>query len=274
MKENKNRFGRKIGFTLLELIMAIMILSVMMLLSFFCFDAVVQSWRAGVEMSESLGQADHVIEQLASGLRSAYYPDTGTQQGDYGFQLSDNGEGPEARDSISWVKIGRALVGEDCGFAESPHRINMWVEDGNDKEAAGLMVKAWRVDLQLDEFDPDKEVTPVSVSPRVVGLSCRVLDKDQAEKDDEPNWQDTWDYSNSIPKAVEITLYMAPPKDKEEPLEVKRVIEIPMSDLSLNPRKGSGTKSTSGATGTTGGLTGKKQGNTLIPSQRPIMLPQ
>ncbi len=237
------------GFTLLELIMAIMILSVMMLLSFFCFDAVVQSWHAGMAMSESLGQADHVIEQLTSGLRSAYYPDTGAQLEEYGFQLGNHGEGPEARDSIGWVKIGRALVGEDCGFADSPHRINVSVEDGGNGETSGLMVKAWRVDLQLDEFDPEKEVQPVAISPQVIGLSCRVLDKDQPEKDDEPNWQDTWDFSNSIPKAVEITLYMKPPKDKDEPLEVKRIVEIPMFDLSQNPRN----KSQKGGTTTTPG---------------------
>ena len=247
MRAKKHREARRNGgFTLLELILAIMILSVMMLLSFFCFDAVVQSWHAGMEMSESMGQADHVIEQLASGLRSAYYPDTGAQLEEYGFQLNDGGEGPEARDSIGWVKIGRALVGEDCGFADSPHRVNVWVEDGRDDDFKGLMVKSWRVDLQLDEFDPDEDVRPVSISPRMIGLNCRVLDKDQPEKDEEPNWQDMWDFSNSIPKAVEITLYMEPPKDKDEPMEVKRIIEIPMFDLSQNPRKKSKTGTQTG----------------------------
>jgi prepilin-type N-terminal cleavage/methylation domain-containing protein len=237
--------GRATGFTLLELIMAVMILSIMMLLSFFCFDAVVQSWHAGMEMSESMGQADHVMEQVVSGLRSAYYPDSGAQLDDYGFQLGDGGEGPGAMDSLSWVKIGRSLVGEDCGFADSPHRVNVRVEDGGG-DLKGLVVSAWRVDLQLDEFEPENDAKPVTVSPRVVGLNCRVLDKDQPEKDDEPNWQDTWDFSNSIPKAVELTLYMAPAKDKDEPFEVKRIIEIPMSDLSLHPRNknktGTGTQ--------------------------------
>ena len=59
-KQRRARLRR--GFTLLELLLAIMILSVMMLLSFFCFDAVVQSWHAGMEMSDSMGQADHVME--------------------------------------------------------------------------------------------------------------------------------------------------------------------------------------------------------------------
>lgn len=240
------------GFTLLELILAIMILAVMMMLSFFCFDAVIQSWQAGVEMSNSMGQADYVMDQLASGLRSAYYPDVGAQLDEYGFQLVDNGEGPGASDFISWVKIGRALVGEDCGFAESPHRTNVSVgSNGKGGQPGGLDVRAWRVDLQLDDFDPAEQAQTISTAPRVIGFNCRVLDKDQPEKNDEPNWQDEWSCSNCIPKAVEITLYMSPPKEDEDPLEVKRIVEIPMFDLSQNPRSKGGTSRT-GTRTTTG----------------------
>ena len=268
----RDRAGRgRGGFTLLELVMAVMIMSIMMLLSFFCFDAVVKSWEAGIEMSESMGQADHVIEQLVSGLRSAYYPDTGQQLDDYGFQFTDGGEGPEARDGISWVKIGRALVGEECGFADSPHRINVYVDDATRSDTRGLAISAWRVDLQLDEFDPVEDVKPVSLSPRVVGLNCRMLDKDQPMKDDEPNWQDTWDFSNSIPKAVEITLYMEPPKEEEEPLEVKRIVEIPMFDLSQNPRQKK-SSATGRSTSTSG--TGTRTQQPITPGgggQPPVM---
>jgi len=255
---------------LLELIMATMILSIMMLLSFFCFDATVQSWQAGVEMSDSLGQADYVMEQLVSGLRSAYYPDTGAQLDDYGFQFVDGGEGPGARDYISWVKIGRALVGEDCKFAESPHRINLSVEDGGKGDASGLTVRAWRVDLQLDDFDPEK-VAPVTLSPRVTGFNCRMLDKDHPEKDKEPNWQDEWTYSNCIPKAVEITLYMESAKEREKPLEVKRIVEIPLFDLSQKPRNKSSSTTRTGSTTTTGGTTGHTGSRTGNSTTQPIM---
>lgn len=261
MRDARQRAHRG-GFTLLELVMAIMIMSVMMLLSFFCFDAVVRSWQAGMEMSDSLGQADHVMEQLVSGLRSAYYPDTGTQLDEYGFQFHEGGEGPEARDGISWVKIGRALVGEECGFSDSPHRIGTWVEDGGDRGSSGLMIAAHRVDLQLDEFDPEKDVTPILLSPRVVGLNCRMLDKDQPMKDDEPNWQDEWSFSNCIPKAVEITLYMAPAKESDDPIEVMRIVEIPMFDLSQNPRKKAAAAGTRTAGGTTVTRPGGRVGGT------------
>ncbi len=253
--------------------MAIMILSIMMLLSFFCFDAVVQSWQAGIEMSDTLGQADHVMEQLVSGLRSAYYPDTGAQAEECGFQFNDGGEGSEARGAISWVKIGRALVGEDCGFAESPHRVDVWVEDGGSKDdLSGLAVRAWRVDLQLDEFEPSEDAPSIGLSPRVVGMNCRMLDKDQPMKDDEPNWQDEWSYSNCIPKAVEITLYMQPVKEDDDPIEVKRIVEIPLFDLSQNPRSksSSSTSTRTGVTSPAGGSGSRVGGGGLGPGGQPI----
>jgi prepilin-type N-terminal cleavage/methylation domain-containing protein len=264
------------GFTLVEIVMAISILSVMMLISFFSFDAIVQSWRAGQEMSNTMGQADYVIDQVVSGLRSAYYPDLGKQDYKYGFSLVSDGDDEAARDSISWVKMGSALVGEECGFAESPHRVSLSVFEGgrNGDDEKGLALKAWRIDLQLEDFKPEEEVTDFILAPRVIGMNCRVLDKTQPKKNDLPNWQDEWKFSNSIPKAVELTLYMEPLKEGEEPLEIKRIIEIPMSELSLNPvsnDKGKQTTTTrdqntrGGTRGGSGGV-GQRPPNSIAPT--------
>ena len=236
--------------------MAITILSVMMLISFFSFDAIVTSWRAGQEMSNTLGQADYVIEQIVAGLRSSYYPDLGKQDYKYGFQFYDAGEGASAKDLISWVKMGPALVGEECGFSESPHRVSLSVFEGerDGKTEKGLALRAWRIDLQLEDFKPDEEVKEFILAPRVIAFNCRVLDKTQPKKDELPNWQDEWKFSNSIPKAVEITLFMEPIKEDDDPLEIKRIVEIPMSDLSLKPMsndKGS-QSTTTGTSGTSG----------------------
>lgn len=236
------------GFTLLELVMAIMIMSIMMLLSFFCFDAVVQSWNAGIEMADSMAQADYVMEQIVSGLRSAFYPDAGIQVDQYGFQHTDGGEGPEATDSISWTKIGRALVGERTQLAEVPHRVNLYVEKGGRGYDGGLMVKAWRDALQVEDFDPEEDVTPFLLAPRVVGFDCMILKEPPEKNAEEIKWEDEWKFSNSIPYKVSVTLYMRPTKEDGEPLAVTRDIEIPLWDLSQNPQKQSGA----GAAGTRG----------------------
>jgi prepilin-type N-terminal cleavage/methylation domain-containing protein len=244
------------GFTLVEIVVSITILAVMMLISFFSFEAIVSSWRAGQEMSNTLGQADYVIEQVVSGLRSSYYPSIGKQDYKYGFQLTDNGEDASAKDSISWVKMGSALVGEECGFSEEAHRVSLSVFEGerDGKTEKGLAVRAWRIYLQLEDFKPEETVKEFILAPRVIGFNCRVLDKTQPKKDDIPNWQDEWKFSNSIPKAVEITRYMEPIKRDDDPLEIKRIVEIPMSDVSLKPTSSNtgGQTTTSRTTGTRG----------------------
>lgn len=235
------------GFTLLELVMAVMIMSIMMLLSFFCFDAVVQSWNAGIEMADSMAQADYVMEQIVSGLRSSFYPDAGIQVDQYGFQHSDGGEGSEATDSISWTKIGRALVGERTQLAEVPHRVSLYVDKGGRDDEGGLMVKAWRDALQVEDFDPEEDVKPFMLAPRVVGFDCKILKEPPSKNADEIKWEDEWKFSNSIPYKVSVTLYMRPAKEENEPLAVTRDVEIPLWDLSQNPQKKEGTR---GATGT------------------------
>lgn len=253
------------GFTLVEIVIAITILSVMMLISFFSFDAIVRSWRAGQEMSNTMGQADYVIDQIVSGLRSAYYPDLGKQDYKYGFSLISDGDDENAHDSISWVKMGSALVGEECGFSESPHRVSLSVFEGDRNGAVekGLALRAWRIDLQLEDFKPDEEVSNFILAPRVIGMNCRVLDKTKPKVDDLPNWQDEWKYSNSIPKAVELTLYMEPLSEHESPLEIKRIIEIPMSELSLNPTSNDKGKQTT--TTRNPNIRGGQQPGTLTP---------
>ncbi|MDX9866845.1 MAG: prepilin-type N-terminal cleavage/methylation domain-containing protein [Kiritimatiellia bacterium] len=243
------------GFTLLELTLAIMILSVMMILSFFCFDAVVQSWNAGLAMSDSMAQADYVMEQIVSGLRSAYYPHAGIQTEQYGFQHTDGGEGAEAADAISWTKIGRALVGERTQLAEVPHRVSLSVEQADREHEGGLMAKVWRDALQLEDFDPEEDVKPFMLAPRVVGMDCRILKEPPERNATEIEWEDTWSESNAIPFKISLTLYMRPAKERDAPLAVTRDVEIPLWDISQNPvkqeQKGkpSGTRDTPGRPG-------------------------
>lgn len=235
------------GFTLLELIMTIMILAIMTVLSFFCFDAVVASWNAGMEMSESMAQADYVMNQIESGLRSAYYSESVLNVDERGFQLIDDGEGESARDSITWMKEGRAFVGSlkavdgKTEIAEMPHRVMLYIEDGGRDEDGGLMAKAWSSDFQPDEFEVEEDVKAFQVSSRVTAMECKVLEKPPSVNDKELKWEDEWTSSNQLPYKVSITLYMRPTKRGADPVAVTRDIEIPVWDVSQNPVAQDGT---------------------------------
>jgi len=257
MRDSRER-GKRRGFTLLELMMAVMIMAIMMILSFFCFDAVVQSWNAGMEMSDSMAQADYVMNQVESGLRSAYYSSTVAKDEEKGFQFVDGGEGAEAHDSITWMKVGRAFVGNlkaidgKTEIAEMPHRVSLYVEAQDRDGGGGLMAKAWSSDFQPDDFDVEEDVKAFLISPKVVAMDCKVLKEPPEEKATEVKWEDEWSSSNSLPYKVSVTLYLRPFKEGDDPVAVTRDIEIPVWDVSQNPVKSDSSKT--GATGTQTGL--------------------
>lgn len=229
----------KRGFTMVELMMAVMVMSVMMVIVFFTFNTVVRNWQKSMELVDKIQYADYALTQVVSGLRSAYYPTDGKQSDDFGFQLYDGGEGEDALDTISWVKLGTAIVGNSSTLSETPHRVKIYVEKEMRDSPGGLMVQATPdllTDDQKEDMEDEEIFQPYLLVQGVCGFNCRVADKDKPFNDDGSwNWQDEWNSSNSLPRAVELTFYLEPVEERGEPESVLRVIEIPLWDISQNP---------------------------------------
>ncbi len=269
----------KKAFTLLELMMAIMILSIMLLLSFICFNAVVSSWTAGREMSDSLSQGDYVMNQIESALRSAYFSMNVEKEFERGFIFKKNGEEADARDVLEWMKLGRAFVGTmkdtdgKTELAETPHRVRLFVRDEssweskNAEEGFGLFAKAWCNDFR-DENETEEEreeaIREYLISPRVIALDCKVLKEPPPENAKEVEWETEWTSSNALPYKVSVTLYLKPAQDDGDPIILTRDIEIPVWKYSQNPGeagkstgkgggKSQGGKSEAGTTGAASG---------------------
>ena len=229
------------GFTLLEILLAVLVLGMVMGTVGIVLDAGIGGWRAAAEMAEESHDAEAVMEQVAMALRSAYYPANGDADWDYGFQHEDGGSENSARDRISWVKIGSSLVGEDVPWAGAAHRVNLFVSDGEAGQDAGLYVSAWQIVGQSEDFDPEEDVEPVLLSDQVAGLDCRMQDPLKALEPGEPfEWIDEWEASNRIPSHVFVQLTMKPRSRGEEPDVLVRMIDIPMSAVSWNPSKPGG----------------------------------
>ncbi len=229
----------KRGFTMIELMMAVMILSVMMVITFFTFNTVVRNWQKSMELVDKIQYADYALTQVVSGLRSAYYPTDGQQSESFGFQLYDGGEKEDARDTISWAKLGTAIIGNSSTLSETPHRVKIYVEEETRDSPGGLMVQATPdllTDEQKEDMEDEKIFQPYLLVQGVCGFNCRVADKDQPFNEDGSwNWIDEWTESNSIPRAVELTFYLDPVEKRGEPESVLRVVEIPLWDISQNP---------------------------------------
>jgi hypothetical protein len=135
---------------------------------------------------------------------------------------------------ISWVKEGPELVGEDAGMTRSFHRIRFNVQRDRVQGVIGAAITAWGDEyLQPEEFDPE-DLKPVFLSSRIVGFNCRVatnsMDSEQL------SWMDAWDQeiggtdnqSNHIPRYIELTLYLEPLQEGEEPVAMKRCVDVPL----------------------------------------------
>ena len=228
------RKERNNGLTLIELLLAVGLMAVVTTVAYLCYDTAVRAWRAGTELSNNLHQGDYIMEQVVMGFRSAYFVPGAKASG---LRLdNDGGDGPSANDHISWVKMGSALIGAESGYASMPHVVELGmyeVQDAQGQTKKGFGVRSWRADLQLLDFDSSK-VSPVLLSTRVVGFNCRVFAPDQPPEPvtggkPDIKWDDEWANSNSLPKAVEITLFVRPAEEGKDPLEIKRIVKIPMA---------------------------------------------
>lgn len=234
---------RASGFTLIEVLFSIAILATVTAIVSTVFFTGVNSWRTGTAAADAMHHIDAVMEQITAGLRSAYYPESKEPLDKYGFvQESDGDDMPDCADKISWVKLGASLVGEDASYAAVPHRTELFLMDDSDgPQGAGLYVRAWRLDGQEEDFDPEEDVDPVLLSSAVSGFDCKMLDPekeiDNTEEDPyEDAWLDEWEPTNRVPTKVLLSISVAPaPESKLEPLILTRLVEIPLADLSWNP---------------------------------------
>ena len=267
---------------MLEILLAIMILSIMTIISTLVFQTVVRNWTIATEMADSMQRVDYVTAQVTYALRSAYFPTSEKTTEADGFMLLDHNENndPDESDVISWTKLGPAIVGRNSRFARSPHRVTLFVRserDADEEHPAGLIAQVIGEDkFRPDDFDDEDETNWdwFLLGSQVQGFNCRVLDKDEPFSSGMANWQDTWDTSNCIPRRVQLTFWMKPIDEDKDPYPVVRVLDIPLWDISQNPLKTDstakddgrgGTKTSGGKGGSSGGKSGAGGGTTPGP---------
>ncbi len=218
------------AFTLIELLVAISILVIVSAMTVLLITTVTKAWQRATALSEDLHHGDYVIDQLVSALRAARYRGRSD-----GFLLEKGAGGAGGADVISWVKEGPELVGEESTLAKTFHRIRFTLARDSESDKFGAAFTAWGDEyLQPDNFDPDS-LRPMVLSDRVVGFSCRVATNSADTGGLE--WLDTWDESlpggdnetNHIPRFVELTLYLEPLEKGGAPVEMRRLVDIPIA---------------------------------------------
>ena len=81
------------AFTMVEILLAALLLGVLTTVSVMTFNAVSRGWQVSTDYMDKMQRTDFALNQVVSGLRSMYYPHDGKQDERYGFVLVDNGDG-------------------------------------------------------------------------------------------------------------------------------------------------------------------------------------
>ena len=272
------------AFTLVELLLAVVLLGVLTALTMMTFNSITRGWQISTDYMDKMQRTDFALNQVVSGLRSLWYPHGGEQSYDYGFFLFDNGDGedPGRSDVIEWSKRGSAIIGSKSAAADTVHRVRLMVlEEGNHDylepiEVTGLYArhcpdvtlrpKDNRDDIDFS-FGNDEMYQPILIADGIVGFNCRVLkSKDNLEAEHDASlFEDTWESSNSVPYKVELTFYLADPEGRAyraNTAPIMRIVRLPLHEQSLDGAAPPSEKAKDGAgrRRSTGGGTGGRSG--------------
>ena len=261
------------GFTMIELLLAVMLVGVMTVVCMFTFNAVSHGWQISTDYMDKMQRTDFALNQVISGLRSMYYPHDGKQDERYGFTLTNNGDGedPKTSDVITWSKTGSAIVGNKSSVADTVHCVQIMVlEEGNsdyrdEVEVTGLYARQCpdvalrpKDDTDIDySFTNDEMYQPVLIADGIVGFNCRVLktaENVKSENDDRA-FEDEFAESNSVPYKVELTFRMADPEGRSyrsNTAPLMRIVRIPIHEQSLDGASTPSSESTKGGGRRTG----------------------
>ena len=275
----------KRAFTLIELLLAAVLLGVLTSLTMMTFNSVTHGWQVSTDYLDKMQRTDFALNQVVSGLRSLYYPHGGEQSYDYGFYLTDNGNGedPDRSDVIEWSKRGSAIVGTKSAAADTVHRVQLMVlEEGNHDyidpiEVTGLYARhcpdvTLRPKDNRDDIDftfaNDEMYQPVLVADGIVGFNCRVLPTDEKveAEHDESLFEDTWETSNAVPYKIELTFYLADPDGRayrSNTAPIMRIVRMPLYEQAKDgaaPPSEKGARESGGARRRSSGGSGRTSG--------------
>ena len=240
------RWSTQRGFTLLEVVVALGVLTVIAMLS---FQAVAGALRARefMEAQEDFDRsANTALDRLDRQLSLAYMTSNTTAIDTYRTVFV--GKDGDDLDEVWFASMGhqrRIRDSRECDQTE----ITFWTEadPDNGKAAVLLMREAQRIDEKPDE---DGVINPLARN--VERFDLRYLSSKTGE------WSDDWDstgadQANRLPRAVQIVLVLLGP-DPDDPEQLSphtfvRTVEMAFSETLNRNAQFLNTQSQQGATG-------------------------
>jgi prepilin-type N-terminal cleavage/methylation domain-containing protein len=204
-----NQLASQRGFTLLELILSIGILSVVLVTIYATLSMGSRTWEKGERDIEKIQRERVVMNLLSREIKSAFpYKVTPSELDDHKEFYAFDGK----KDSISFVS-GVPLRGERGGLSW----LTFWVD-----EDLGLVVierDALRADI-FEERDSLDEDDMEVLDPRVTDIQFEYyqLKSGKTEGEGEGEWEEKWDAEKegTLPHAVKVMLTIEEEENQED----------------------------------------------------------
>ena len=209
------------GFTLLELMAAMVIMTIAMSVAFEAFSGTIRGWRRGTEVVEGIKHGEFAMNQLAAALNSTIYFNNPRKS--YAFKMERGTVNSLPADTISFVTASGAFMPEGSPLQHGPHRLELFIDDDEEGNPA-LFAIAFPAVANAEDAADEYDAEPYLVSRAVQGLEVLFYDKAAEE------WSDIeWTKDNAIPSMVKLTVFVASEEEDEEPIAFSRVLEIPVA---------------------------------------------
>ena len=212
--------SNKRAFTLLELLVAITILSVVMSLAFQGFNRTLMGWKRGTQLIEEMRYGDHFIQEISQTFNAMLF--FNDRQKSYGFRMENRTENGFPADYVSFVNTSTACCPTDLPWYALPHRIQLYMGTDTQGEPALFALNLPALadeEAYIDAYQPTAHL----ISNAIVGFDISVWN----EQDE--LWEEEWKYVNRIPARLKIELYISTESD-EEPVIYRRIIDVPTAE--------------------------------------------
>jgi len=208
------------GFTLIELMIAVLMATLIVGALYGSFRAGLDSWEKGQFKSELCQNARIALEQMSREIRGAFISQRNSY---YKFVGEDNTYGGNDADILNFFSTSASL-NRLC-------EIGYFIEKDPNNPLAELKRRC--------DPTPDSEFreggTIELLAMFVTGLNLRYFDGE--------SWEDSWvtdededlpleEEERCLPKAVEITISVENPEVQQEPLIFSTIVSIPTSTIS------------------------------------------
>jgi type II secretion system protein J len=230
MTASLRRPHHKQGYTLLEILVAVLILGIMSLMVFGSFHSLMTATQRAEATLDGLHARSALLSRIAVSLRTSVFD--GQRPESYEFVHEDGGTGVP-RDTISWVTTSSHLLPPGMTTLEGVRRVELSIQDVDGQE--GLAVRAFPDSWELDDPEVD-DVDYTIIDTRVRGLDVILYDVN------EEDWTDEWQRSRQLPVSVVITLYLQGEEDSGRLTPVRQRVDIPVGRTSRQLRRGGGRR--------------------------------